>query len=401
MGPISIWTNAGQFRQHLTQLNKTDQTRQWETTLVSRQKEHIPVSLTAAATQGPDGTLTSLRWLLHDTTEQVRAKNKLQESESKWRSLTETSPDHILTLDRDLNIEFANFASPGLTVEDLMGTPLYAYLEEARQAEVKAILEKVLRTGQDASYETTYLNPDGGTIYYETSVTPRSLPGSNKIVGLTVASRDITARKQTDLKIQTSEEKLRSALESAVADSWEMDLRTGTLTFGDRWAQHLGYQPGEVPQTIDGIDAITHPEDVLKNSERYKAYLRGEADILETECRIRKKDGDWAWIMTRGKVVEWENGAPVRLTGTNVDITERVLAEQEKTHSYQLVLAISQAAEAVQRARSPQAVYKAIGEQVRRLGLDATIYTLNEDRTHLIVSYHLYPIRTWCKSSRN
>ena len=177
LGPYIHMDEHDQFRQHLTQLNKTDQTRQWETTLVSRQKEPIPVSLTAAATRGPDGTLTSLRWLLHDTTEQVRAKNKLQESESKWRSLTETSPDHILTLDKDLNIEFANFASPGLTVEDLMGTPLYAYLEEARQAEVKAILEEVINTGQNASYETTYLNPDGGTIYYEIKSHPQEAAG--------------------------------------------------------------------------------------------------------------------------------------------------------------------------------------------------------------------------------
>ena len=200
------------------------------------------------------------------------------------------------------------------------------------------------------------------------------------------------------MRIQTSEENLRSALESAVADSWEMDLRTGTLSFSDRWAEHFGYQPGEVPQTIDGIDAITHPEDVLKNSQRYEAYLRGEAAILETECRIRKKDGDWAWIMTRGKVVEWENGAPVRLTGTNVDITVRVRAEQERTHSYQLVLAISQAAEAVQRARSPQAVYEAIrgaGTPVR-FRCDRLYPQRGPDPLDRLLP--LYPIRTGAKS---
>jgi PAS domain S-box-containing protein len=143
-----------------------------------------------------------------DITERKQTEEALQESEERWRSLTETSPDHILTLDADLNIQFANFASPGLTVKELIGTPLYTYVEEERQAEIKAILEDVLRTGEEARYETVYYTPDGTTIYYESRVTPRRLPGSDEIIGLTLSSRDITERKQ----IQVQEQQL-AALE--------------------------------------------------------------------------------------------------------------------------------------------------------------------------------------------
>jgi PAS domain S-box-containing protein len=134
--------------------------------------------------------------LEHEIAERKQAEVALRASEGLWRSLTETSPDHILTLDADLNIEFANFASPGLTVEDLIGTPLYTYVDKERRDEIRAILESVLKTGEPTAYETKYALPDDGIIYYESRVTPRILHGDK--VGLTVSARDITSRKDVE-----------------------------------------------------------------------------------------------------------------------------------------------------------------------------------------------------------
>jgi len=132
------------------------------------------------------------------TLERMQIDQALRESEIRWRSLTETSPDHILTLDTDLNITFANYASPGLTVAELIGTPLYTYVDPDRQAEIKGILESVLKSGEPASYETVYHLPDGGNIYYESRVTPHLSDDENRVWGLTISARDITARKRVE-----------------------------------------------------------------------------------------------------------------------------------------------------------------------------------------------------------
>ena len=150
----------------------------------------------------------------HLTREKRRTEDALRESEGRWRSLTETSPDHILTLDKDLKIRFANYASPGLTVQDLMGVPLYTLVEEDQQAEVKAILEGVLETGENASYETVYHAPDDSPIYYESRVTPRRLPEGDTIIGLTLSARDITERKRADELLRASEERYRLMFEN-------------------------------------------------------------------------------------------------------------------------------------------------------------------------------------------
>ena len=132
-----------------------------------------------------------------------QTEKALRESEARWRSLTNNSPDHVVTLATDLTIEYVNYASPGLTVEQLIGTPLYSHVSEDRQAEIKAIHENVLRTGESATYETTFSAPDGTTIYYESIVNVRELHG--KRIGLTVSARDITARKLAEEALRESE----------------------------------------------------------------------------------------------------------------------------------------------------------------------------------------------------
>jgi PAS domain S-box-containing protein len=149
------------------------------------------------------GNVTRMIEYSLDVTQRKQFEEALRESETNWRSLIETSPDHVLMLDTDLNIQFANFASPGLTIEELIGTPLYTYVDEDRQEEVKAILDGVLETGIPAQYETVYNAPGGSDIYYETYVTARKMTEGNEIIGLTLGARDITRRVLIDAEKKT------------------------------------------------------------------------------------------------------------------------------------------------------------------------------------------------------
>lgn len=141
--------------------------------------------------------ITSLR----TREERQWAEQELIDSEERWRSLTENSPDHILTLNTSLRIEFANNAWPGMRINELIGKPLLDFIDEPiKQTEVQAKLEKSIQDGTPCSYESKYTSPTGQSICYESSVAARLVNG--KPVGLTLNARDITQRKSDEAKIE-------------------------------------------------------------------------------------------------------------------------------------------------------------------------------------------------------
>jgi len=194
-----------------------------------------------------------------DITERKQAQEALRESEARWRSVAENSPDHVIILDRDLRIEFLNYASPGLTADELIGMPLYALVSEERQLEVKRILEDVLRTAEPASYETSYTNPEGETIFYESRAVARLVDGD--VVGLTVNARDITEHKQGEQVLRQAKEAAEAARRQEGERRREADRRRqvaeglagvlAALNSNQPLGQVLDYIAGQAGQLLD------------------------------------------------------------------------------------------------------------------------------------------------------
>ncbi|MBU0994296.1 MAG: PAS domain S-box protein [Proteobacteria bacterium] len=167
------------------------------------------VFINAAPVNNPEGDVIAGIAVFLDITDRIHANMKIIESEERWKSLSQSSPDHILLLDRKLDIQFANSASPGLTTDQLIGTNIISYIENNQQAKIKTLLESIFETGLPANYETSYIRPDNQIVYYESRVIPRKLSGD--IVGLTLSARDITDKKRMEIQKELLEAKLRQA----------------------------------------------------------------------------------------------------------------------------------------------------------------------------------------------
>ena len=256
--------------------------------------------------------------------ERIQIQRNLQDSEERWRSLTETSPDHILTLDTSLNIQFANLAFSGATVEELIGTPLYQYAEKKeKQDEIKAIFETVLRTGEHAAYETVYHIPEGGTIYYESRVAPRKPEGSKEIVGMTVSSRNITERKQAEEALRDSEEKYRNVVRNAIEAICV--IQDGIFKYFNPEAVKLfGYSEEELEQLP--VDKTIYPEDKEQVISKRLKRERGELESGNYSHRIVTKDGRIRWVEIKAVTITWSGRLAILVFLT--EITDRKQAEE-------------------------------------------------------------------------
>lgn len=140
---------------------------------------------------------------------------------------------------------------------------------------------------------------------------------------------DISKRKQAEIALARSEERLQLALDASSIALWDFYPITGDVYFSPSWFTLLGYESDEFPQTYETWRDLLHPEDVENAEGAVLDHIQSGLP-LRIEFRMKTKDGSWKWILSRGQVVEKNaSGHAVRMTGTHTDISKRKEAELE------------------------------------------------------------------------
>jgi PAS domain S-box-containing protein len=152
---------------------------------------------------------------------------------------------------------------------------------------------------------------------------------NHALVGGIGVTLDITARKQRDAELLRERERLELALRGADLALWDWNVASGEVTFNARWAEMRGYRPEEIRGHVDSWISGVHPDDLERVNKVLNEHLEGRRPEYETEHRVRTKAGEWIWVLARGKVFSRnERGEPLRMAGTELDITSRKQAEE-------------------------------------------------------------------------
>jgi len=131
-----------------------------------------------------------------------------------------------------------------------------------------------------------------------------------------------------DLAIRESEERLRLVLEASNDGFWDWNIQTDRFYYSQRWAEILGYSMEELEPTFHTWRQRIHPDDNAATMNSLLEHLRGKTPKFQAEYRLLTKSGEGKWILDRGKVVaRSEDGKPLRVVGTCIDITDRKQAE--------------------------------------------------------------------------
>lgn len=139
----------------------------------------------------------------------------------------------------------------------------------------------------------------------------------------------INRANQTETSLQKSEERLNLALSALDGGIWDWNIQTDEVYFSPGWTRMLGYNPGELKTNLQTWEQSLHPEDKPRVMQAVNDHFEQRSNTYCAEYRMRTKSGSWIWIQDRGHVVARDkNGKPLRMTGTDINITARKQAEE-------------------------------------------------------------------------
>lgn len=196
-------------------------------------------------------------------------------------------------------------------------------------------------------------------------VSTRKLPDG----GMVRTYTDVTSYVQAQEALAHERQRLTWVLEATRPGVWETNVVTSETTINEHWATMLGYTVEELlPTTLDTWRRLVHPLDLPFAEHVLERHLSGELEFYECDMRMRHKTGHWIWINDRGRVHERdENGRPLFMSGTHVDISARVAAqEQVRALNASLELRVSERTAELERSmRDMEAISYSIAHDLR------------------------------------
>jgi PAS domain S-box-containing protein len=160
---------------------------------------------------------------------------------------------------------------------------------------------------------------------------PKVVAGLGLIVSVLLATTTRLVQTRLATTRLAERKRLAAALEGATDGLWELNVVSGEATRSPSLWRRLGYDAAGIDPHDSGARwaALVHPEQRDAVALELQKLLAGSTESFEIEYGIRASDGDWHWMVERGRVAERDaQGRPVRLLGICADVTDRKHADQ-------------------------------------------------------------------------
>ncbi len=292
--------------------------------------------------------------IFRDITEHKQMEESLKKSEQRFRALSEASLEAIVFIEDGVIVD-ANKALGhlfGYEGEDLRGKLATDFIVPER----RAFTDERMQTRTEGLYETFGLRKDGSVLPIEVNAREFEQDGKKLRVS---AVRDLTERKKIEkqlkdyqdhlerlveertIELKESEKKYRDIFENAIEGIYQTTPEGCFLTANPALAHMYGYEnPEELLQSITNIAT-----QIYVDPERRKDFINAvERDgfVQDFEIQVRRKDGFTGYVSINARAIKDENGRTLFFEGTNQDITEKKLAQEQLMLQRDLALKLCQ-----------------------------------------------------------
>lgn len=287
--------------------------------------------------------LGTIVWLLVQAYEREREHlsekaRELARSESNYRAIFDSTSDALLVYDEkgavlDVNTQMCEIY--GVDRETALKQSINDRslgVSPFSEVEAEVIRRKAFVEGPQL-FRWRSRRGSGELFWAEIAVRRTVIAGQLRLIS---SVRDISARVRAEEALRTGEERLRLALASSNQGWFDLNVQTGVGTASGEYARILGREPVEFAVSASNWIEGVHPQDRATLTREFKACI-ADGDIHSMEYRRQTVSGDWKWIRSTGKIVEWDaSGRPLRMTGTHTDITEHKQLEEQLFHRQRL-----------------------------------------------------------------
>ncbi|MCU0445076.1 MAG: PAS domain-containing protein [Microscillaceae bacterium] len=272
------------------------------------------------ALKNEKGAVIGLEGSNLDTDALKRSQEIIQQNEVNLQAILNNTENRIWLIDRDLCLVAYN--KPYQIIhEEFYGEKPYLGFDLKRvppHVDGKFFTRNYRKAfaGEKIVEELAY-----NQRHYEVSFYP--VVKDNEVVEISIYSKDITDRKQTEQQIAQSKATLEEVQSFAKLGFWQFDLFTQKIEWSAQTFLSLGYEPNQISlDKITDFQNLVHPEDLEKV---YNSIVKSVQKDIEVEYEVRflQKDGNYRWYLTKCRTLKDQNQKPIALQGTTLDIHKR------------------------------------------------------------------------------
>ncbi|WP_242038102.1 PAS domain S-box protein [Tolypothrix sp. FACHB-123] len=334
----------------LTAISQQQQNYEQEWTYIHKDGSRLPVLLSITDLRDANGQIMGLLGIAKDITQQKQMAAKLRQNTAHLNLAQRIA--HLGSWEFDFTSQNITWSEEVFRIfrrDPASGAPSYEELRELIHPEDRPVhdllVQQTFKYGLSYKDEYRAYRTDGAIIHLlsrgEVIFDENGRP--SRLIGTVM---DITERKQAEIALRVSQERLQLALEGSGDGLWDWNLSTGEVYLSPNWVNMLGYEENELDNDVSTWESLIHPEDKPWVMDLLNAHLQNINAPYAFDYRLLTKSGEWKWIANYGKVVARDrNNAPVRMVGTHKDISDRKhIEEQLHSLSNRLTLALQSGA---------------------------------------------------------
>jgi len=258
-------------------------------------------------------------------------KNKLKESELKYKSLYVNAPMSYQSLDKTgciIDVNPAWTKTLGYSREDVIGKWFGDFIHPDYLHIFNENFPKFLKNGTVSNVHFKMKHKNGNFVHIELDGRIGTI-GNGESVRSFCVFNDITKQQETEEAYRELEMWQQEIVHGANIGLWEWNLLNDDVKFSKEWKLMIGYEEHEIVDRLDEWQKRVHPDDLENTLVKINSTIQGIDSKYSIEFRFQHKDGHYIWIFAQASIIKDKEGKPIKLYGTHIDVSDFKQIEQK------------------------------------------------------------------------